>query len=79
MKNALNIQGSAKTHYPFDFLVPQGQMSRDAVGVSELGVAGNLVVSSGTRVTFGGLDERSADAPSLQGGLHVPALDERHW
>jgi hypothetical protein len=73
------IERSTKTDDPFDFLVPQRQVSSETVGVLELGVTGHLMVSGGTRVGFGGLDERSPDASPLQGRFHVPALDEWHW
>jgi hypothetical protein len=72
-------QRSTKTDDPFDFLVPQRQVRSDTIGVPKLSIAAHLMVSRGTRVRFGGLDERSPDASPLQGGLHVPALDEWHW
>ena len=54
-------------------------MSGDTVGVLQLRIAGNLVMARGTRICFGGFDERSPDALPLEVMFDVPALDEWHW
>lgn len=72
-------QRSAETDDSLDFLIPQRKVSGDTVAVLKLRVTGNLVMSCGTRIFFGRLDERPTDALPLQVGFHVPALDECHW
>lgn len=53
-------------------------MGVDSVGVVDLDVAGDLMVTRGPRPGFGGLHEGSPDTTTTQIGLDVPTLDERH-
>ena len=58
----------------------QRQVRGVAAGVLELGVAGDFNVPLGAGAGFGGLDQRSPDAPrfcSTQ-ARHAPPFDERH-
>jgi hypothetical protein len=56
-------------------LVPHGDVRGDTVGVLELRITGNLMMSRSARTCFGGFNQRPPDAMSPQCRFDVPALE----